>query len=125
MKGSLKGSIYLIRGEYILLDADLAELYGCTVRTIRMHTLRDAALFPKGSVRRLTRMEKEAVLAQNPSAKLGKRSDSITWVYTEEAALFMEELLRTAPSDARGKIRRAFARMRRYYRECEKEYLGG
>ena len=117
------GIIYLIRGAYVMLDTDVAALYGRTVRTINGHAVRDPSLFPPEEVFRLTRMETEAVLAQNPSAHVRDRARKGPIVYSEKAVCAMAGVLRGVPETEPDWVREAFMTMRRYWEQSEEKYL--
>jgi hypothetical protein len=44
---SVKGKIYLIRGQKVLLDSDLAELYGVETKVLNQAVKRNLPRFPQ------------------------------------------------------------------------------
>jgi len=63
--------ILLLRGQKVLVDADLAELYGVTTKRLNQQTRRNAERFPADFVFELTPQEKAEVVANcNHLAKL-------------------------------------------------------
>jgi hypothetical protein len=69
--------IYLIRGEKVMLDFDLAALYGVPTKSLNLAVKRNAARFPNDFMFQLTRAEAEGLRLQigtsNESAPLGIR----------------------------------------------------
>jgi hypothetical protein len=67
--------IYLIRGEKVMLDFDLAALYGVPTKSLNLAVKRNAARFPNDFMFQLTRAEAEGLRLQigtsNESAPLG------------------------------------------------------
>ena len=53
--------IYLIRGQKVMLDADIARLYGVTTKRLNEQVKRNRKRFPKDFMFRLTRAETEAL----------------------------------------------------------------
>jgi ORF6N domain len=56
--------IYLIRGEKVMLDSDLAELYGVTTGRLNEQLTRNMDRFPEDFTFRLTAQEFEALRSQ-------------------------------------------------------------
>ncbi len=53
----IEGSILLIRGHKVMLDRDLAQLYGVETRALNQAVRRNIDRFPEGFMFRLTREE--------------------------------------------------------------------
>ena len=60
---SIGQRILFIRGRRVLLDADLARVYGVTTKRLNEQVKRNRARFPEDFMFRLTRREKEEVVA--------------------------------------------------------------
>jgi hypothetical protein len=56
--------IYLIRGEKVMLDSDLAELYGVTTGRLNEQVKRNIARFPRDFAFQLTRVEFNSLRSQ-------------------------------------------------------------
>ena len=61
--GQIEQRILLIRGQKVMLDADLAELYGVTTKRLNEQVKRNRARFPKDFMFQLTAREKSEVVA--------------------------------------------------------------
>jgi len=59
----LQDRIFTIRGEKVILDSDLAKIYGVEVRTLKQQVKRNADRFPDDFSFMLTKVEWEAVEA--------------------------------------------------------------
>ncbi len=60
--GRIERSILLIRGERVILDADLASIYEVTTKALNQAVKRNAARFPVDFAFRITRAEKKEVV---------------------------------------------------------------
>ncbi len=69
-----------MRGEKVVLDADLAELYGVEPRALNQAVTRNPERFPEDFVFRLTKAEldewRSQLVMSNPAAKMGRRGPS-------------------------------------------------
>jgi len=68
--------IYLIRGEKVMLDLDLASLYEMETRVLKQAVRRNMKRFPEDFMFQLTDKEIEFVVSQNviPSKKPDKKN---------------------------------------------------
>ena len=60
----LRSKIYTLRQTQVMLDFDLAEIYGYEVRTLNQQVRRNIARFPEDFMFQLTREEVESVKSQ-------------------------------------------------------------
>jgi hypothetical protein len=68
----IQQAIYLIRGEKIMLDADLARLYGVATGNLNKAVKRNLARFPRDFMFQLTPEEAAALSFQSGSLKRGQ-----------------------------------------------------
>lgn len=59
---TIQQRILLIRGEKVIIDADLAEVYGVTTKALNKAVRRNADRFPSDFMFRLTKKEKQEVV---------------------------------------------------------------
>ncbi len=59
----IERSIFLIRGQKVMLDADLADLYGVATKRLNEQVKRNPARFPDDFMFQLTLEEKSEVVA--------------------------------------------------------------
>ena len=62
--------IYLIRGQKVMLDRDLAELYGVTTGNLNLAVKRNRKRFPGDFIFQLTKEEYETLILQFAISKL-------------------------------------------------------
>lgn len=85
----IERKILLIRGQKVLLDFDLAELYGVPTKRLIEQTKRNAERFPKHFMFQLTDQElanwRSQFATSNPGAKMGLRRPP--YAFTEHGTL--------------------------------------
>ena len=92
----LEKSIFLIRGEKVMLDRDLAELYGVETRTLNQSVSRNLERFPPDFMFELTRDEIAGISQFVTSSNL-KFSKRVT-VFTEQGVAMLSTVLRKQAS---------------------------
>ncbi len=92
----IERAILLIRGEKVILDADLAELYGVSTRRLNEQVRRNRDRFPPDFLIELTAAEKaelvELVAEGRPPRRL-KYSSSLPLAFTEHGAIMAANVL--------------------------------
>lgn len=69
---SLKDKIYVIRGRQVMLDRDLAEIYGYSIKAFNQQVRRNIERFPEDFMFRLTKDEvTECLRSQNVTLDVG------------------------------------------------------
>jgi hypothetical protein len=84
--------IYLIRGHKIMLDKDLAEMYGVETKRLIEQVNRNALRFPPEFMFRLTNEEFEVLRSQFATSKRGGRRYA-PYVFTEHGILMLSSVL--------------------------------
>jgi hypothetical protein len=107
--------ILIVRDHKVLLDADLAALYGVQTRALNQATKRNAERFPGDFMFRLSASEFEdwrsQIVMSNPGAKMGLRR--APFAFTEHAALMAATVLNSKRAvEVSLYIVRAFVRLR-------------
>ena len=69
----IKSKIHLIRGEQVMLDSDLAELYGVETRRLNEQVRRNLNRFPEDFMFQLTTKEYANLMSQNATSSWGGR----------------------------------------------------
>jgi hypothetical protein len=73
----IEGTILLIRGQKVMLDRDLAELYGVPTKRLNEQVRRNRRRFPADFMFQLSKQEFEdwrsQIATSNPSARMGLR----------------------------------------------------
>lgn len=86
--------IYIIRGEKVMLDADLAELYGVETKVLLQSVKRNIDRFPEDFMFQLTEDEFENLRSQIVTSSWGGRRYT-PYVFTEHGALMLSSALRS------------------------------
>jgi hypothetical protein len=113
----IENHILLVRGHKVLLDADLASLYGVATRALNQAVKRNAERFPPDFMFQLSAKELEAWRSQfvmsNPGARMGLRR--APFAFTEHGAL-MAATVRNSPRAVETSLYvvRAFLRLRQF-----------
>ncbi len=110
----IERKIYDIRGERVLLDSDLAEIYGVETSHFNRAVKRNIDRFPEDFVFRLTKDEYESLICQigiSNEGRGGRRK--LPLVFTEHGALMAANVLRSQRAvEASVQVVRAFVKMR-------------
>ncbi len=115
---NLEGLVYLIRGVYVMLDTDIAMLYGYTVKRVNEQAKRNIDRFPLDFMFQLTDEEVEEVWSQNATANINSKSRTNPFVYTEQGTYMLATVLKSEVAVAQSiAIMRAFREMRHYIRQ--------
>jgi hypothetical protein len=93
--GDIQRRILLIRGEKIVLDADLAEFYGVTTKRLNEQVKRNKSRFPEDFAFRLTADERSEVVAKCDHLAKLKYSPMLPYAFTEHGALMAASVLST------------------------------
>ncbi|WPV01664.1 ORF6N domain-containing protein [Mucilaginibacter sp. cycad4] len=84
--------IYMIRGHKIMLDKDLAEMYGVETKRLIEQVNRNALRFPPEFMFRLTNEEFDVLRSQFATSKRGGRRYA-PYVFTEHGILMLSSVL--------------------------------
>jgi hypothetical protein len=93
------GIITLIRGEHVIVDADLAILYGVTTRGLNQAVKRNLRRFPRAYMFRLTRTEAIDWLRSRSQSVILKRGANLKYLpraFTEHGALMAANVLKSS-----------------------------
>ena len=74
--------IYLIRGQKVMIDRDLAELYGVEARRLREQVKRNIGRFPQNFMFQLTEEETENMVSQNATPSKQHLGGHLPYVFT-------------------------------------------
>lgn len=111
----IERSILLIRNQRVMLDADLATLYGVTTKRLNEQVKRNIDRFPDDFMFRLTEDEKKEVVANCDHLKRLKFSPSLPFAFTEHGAVMLASVLNSpAAIQVSIQVVRTFNRLREY-----------
>lgn len=92
---SIQQRIYLIRGHKVMLDRDLAELYGVKPIAMRQQVRRNSGRFPADFMFQLTQEEAEALVSQNVIPSRRSLGGYLPYVFTEQGVAMLSSVLRS------------------------------
>jgi len=105
--------ILLIRGKKVMLDADLAEVYGVPTKRLNEQMKRNDSRFPEDFVFQLNAEEKAEVVANCDHLEKLKFSKALPYAFTEHGALMAASVLNTEKAvETSLFVIRAFVRLR-------------
>jgi len=93
--GQIEERILLIRGQRVMLDADLAGLYGTTTKRLNEQVKRNRGRFPEDFMFQLTKKEKAEVVAICDHLAKLKFSPVLPNAFTEHGAIMVASVLNT------------------------------
>jgi hypothetical protein len=109
---SIQTKIYIIRGKKVMLDRDLAELYGVEVKRLNEQVRRNIEKFPEDFMFKLHSQEEDFLRSQNATAK-NPKDRYISKVFTEHGILMLSTVLNSkTATQVSIQIMRAFVKMR-------------
>jgi phage regulator Rha-like protein len=91
----ITGKIHLIRGRKVMLDRDLAELYGVQTKVLKQAVRRNIDRFPGDFMFELTKEEIQPLRSQNVTLKRGQHSKYFSFAFTEQGVAMLSSVLRT------------------------------
>ena len=92
--GSIREKILLIRGEKVMVDADLAKAYGVPTRRLNEQVKRNSSRFPGDFMFQLTAKEKSEVIANCDHLSNLKFSKALPYAFTEHGAIMAASVLK-------------------------------
>ncbi|MBI4370290.1 MAG: ORF6N domain-containing protein [Elusimicrobia bacterium] len=112
----IERQIFLIRGHKVMLDADLARIYGVSTKRLNQQVHRNKKRFPDDFMFQLSRKEAESLRLQSATlekAGRGKHRKYLPLAFTEYGAVMLASVLHTPVAvEASVQIARAFVRLR-------------
>jgi hypothetical protein len=110
----IQSKIYDIRGVKVMLDFDLAEMYGVETRVMNQAVKRNLKRFPEDFMFQLTETEWKGISSQFVMTSRAKRPKSaIPFVFTEQGVAMLSGLLNSDVAiEANIRIMRAFVFVR-------------
>lgn len=105
--------ILLLRGQKVILDRDLAALYGVATKNINKAVTRNLDRFPTDFMFQLTADEVAGSRFQSGTLKRGQNVKYLPYAFTEEGVAMLSSVLRSPQAvQVNIAIMRAFVRLR-------------
>lgn len=128
---TIRSKIYVIRGQQVMLDFDLADIYGYEVKRLNEQVKRNSNRFPADFLFQLTRNEVELVKSQNATSRnanlfSGQEGGSrkLPYAFTEQGIYMLATVLKGELAEIQSiALIRVFKQMKDYI--AENQYLIG
>ena len=109
----IESRIYLLRGQKVMLDRDLAELYGVTTKRMNEQVKRNIKRFPYDFMFQLSEKEKNKVVANCDHLQELKFSHQLPRAFTEQGVAMLSSVLKSERAiQVNIAIMRAFVKMK-------------
>ena len=79
--------VYTIRGQQVMLDYDLAEIYGYEVKRLNEQVKNNISRFPEDFMFRLSQSELEYLQSKFSTANINSMRRTLPYAFTEQALL--------------------------------------
>ena len=121
VEAQVSKAIFLLRDQYVLMDSDLAELYGVSTKRLNEQVKRNASRFPDDFMFQLSETEWKNLKSQFATSK-GKQEKS-AWggrrtppnMFTEQGVAMLSTVLNSPQAiDVNISIIRVFVKMRKW-----------
>lgn len=89
----IMNKILIVRGVKVMIDSDLADLYGVPTKRLNEQVKRNIMRFPEDFMFRLTEQEKQEVVANCDHLKRLRFSPNLPFVFTEHGAVMLASIL--------------------------------
>ena len=109
----IERKLLLIRGKKVMLDADLAGLYGVEVKQLKRQVRRNIGRFPADFMIQLSKEEYESLRRHFGALKRGEHSKYMPYAFTEQGVAMLSCVLNSERAVKLNiEIMRAFVRLR-------------
>ena len=110
--------VYIIRGQQVMLDYDLAEIYGYEVKRLNAQVKNNISRFPEDFMFQLTKAEVENLRSNFSTANINPKSRALPHAFTEQGIYMLATVLRGELAEQQSIfIMRAFREMRHYIKQ--------
>ncbi len=115
VQSEISSRIYTIRGEQVMLDRDLAELYGVETKRLNEQVKRNSERFPIDFMFQLKENEKNELVAKCDRLNSMKYSTVNPNVFTEQGVYMLSSVLKSKKAiDVNIAIIRTFKKLREF-----------
>ncbi len=107
--------ILFIRNQKIMIDSDLAELFGVPTKRLNEQVKRNSNRFPENFMFQLTQIEKEQVVANCDHLRKLKFSSTLPYAFTEHGTMMLANVINSEKAvETSIRIIEVFVKMRDY-----------
>ncbi len=109
----IESKILLIRGQKVMLNKDLAQLYGVTTKRLNEQVRRNIKRFPEDFMFQLTWQETKFLRSQNATLKRGQHAKYKSYAFTEQGVAMLSSVLNSERAiQVNIQIMRTFSKLR-------------
>ena len=113
LTGRIERNIFLIRGQKVMLDVNLAELYRVETKTLKRAVRRNQERFPRDFMFEMTGREYAALRCHFGTLKRGAHTKYLPYAFTEQGVAMLSSVLRSSRGvQVNIEIMRAFVKLR-------------
>jgi len=111
----IESRIYLIRGQKVMLDRDLADLYGVETRQLKRQVRRNIERFPEDFMFVLNEKEIDLLVYQNGTPLKSHFGGARPYAFTEHGILMLSSVLKSKVAvQINIQIMRIFSRLKQF-----------
>ena len=111
----IQNKILVIRNQHVMIDRDIAELYGVETKRLNEQVKRNIERFPADFMFALNKAEKDELVANCDRFNTLKHSTVMPNAFTEQGVAMLSSVLKSQTAvDVNIKIMRAFVAMRKF-----------
>ena len=120
---NIQNLVYTIRGQQVMLDSDLAEIYGYTTKRLNEQVARNIERFPEDFMFQINQEEVDILRSQFATANISTKSRTLPYVFTEQGVYMLTTVLKKELAVQQSiAIMRAFKEMR-YYIQQNRQFV--
>src|SRR5580698_3386455 len=93
--GRIEKAILSMHGQRVMLDRDLAELYGVKAIALRQQVKRNRDRFPEDFIFQLSPEEADILVSQNVIPSIRSLGGSLPYAFTQEGVAMLSSVLRS------------------------------
>lgn len=90
---NIQNRVYFIRGQQVMLDTDLAIIYGYEVKKLNQQVKRNIERFPEDFMFQLNESELIYLRSQNVTANISSKSRTLPYAFTEQGIYMLATVL--------------------------------
>lgn len=110
---SIEQKIFIFRGHKVMIDRDLAELYGVPTKRLNEQVKRNQKRFPEDFMFQLTEAETKPLRSQIATLKRGQHAKYLPYAFTEQGVAMLSSVLNSDRAiDVNVQIMRVFVKLR-------------
>ncbi|MDO9263754.1 MAG: ORF6N domain-containing protein [Desulfosalsimonadaceae bacterium] len=110
---AITARIYFIRGTRVMLDRDLAELYGVETKSLKQAVRRNMERFPSDFMFELSKEESDSLRSQIVTLKRGQHAKYLPFAFTEQGVAMLSSVLNSGRAiQVNIEIMRTFTKIR-------------